>query len=124
LTRPISLLKADPEIPTIPARDIQDTDKVYLPAHLQILMEATRGHAVKHLTVQQQPHLLGGNLEALLYHRDTDVLLILRMEWGVGDNAGRAALVIKKVPTFLYFTPVLLAWYEIVKSILPTFTGL
>jgi hypothetical protein len=124
LTRPISFLKANPEIPTIPARDIQDTDKVYLPAHLQILMEATRGHAVKHLTVQQQPHLLCSDLEAMLYHRDTDVLFILVMKGWVGDNAGRAALVIKKIPTFLYFTPVLLAWYEIVKSILSTFTGL
>jgi hypothetical protein len=124
LDRPISFLETDKIVSSIPARNIQDPNKVYLPAHLQILMEATRGHAVKHLIVQQQPHLLCSDLEAMLYHRDTDVLLILVVKGRIGDNAGRTALVIKKIPTFFYFTPVLLAWYEIVKSILPTLTGL
>jgi len=119
---PFSFLKAQPKIPTVPARDIQDTNEVYFPSHLQILMKTTRGKTVEHLTVQQQPYFIRSNLEALFYHRDTDVLFILVVKGWVGDNAGGTACVLKKISAFLYLAPILLSFYQIIETVLPTLT--
>lgn len=94
-----------------------------MPPLFQILMKAARGQRVEHLIIEKQPYLVCGNLEAMLNDRDTDVLFILIVKRWVGDDFGWTTCVLEKITPFLYFTPVFLAWYVIVHSILSSFTG-
>jgi hypothetical protein len=94
----MSLLKTNPKVSPIPAGDIQDTDKGYFPSHLQILMEATRGHTVKHLVVQQKPTLSRADLERVFYHLDTDVLFhIVGLVRRIGNDFSRTTCVLKEI---------------------------
>jgi hypothetical protein len=86
-------------------------------------MESARSHTIVHLIIQQEPALICSDFEGMLDDFDTKVFFhIIRFVRWIGNHFCGTARVLEKITPLFYLAPVLLAWYEIIETILPTFT--